>query len=44
MSKTLHMKQGHSKVLAKNSTTPYFSVNCPCDQPIITGHWFADYI
>lgn len=38
------MKQGHGKVLAKNSTYPYFSVNCPCQEPILTGHWFADYI
>lgn len=38
------MKQGHGKVLAKNSTYPYFSVNCPCQQPILTGHWFIDYI
>lgn len=38
------MKQGHGKVLAKNSTYPYFSVNCPCQQPILTGKWFADYI
>lgn len=44
MSKKLHRKAGHIKVLAKNGLNPYFSVNCPCDQPLLTGHYFINYI
>ena len=38
------MKAGHLKVLAKDSTSPYFSINCPCQPQVLTGHYFADYV
>lgn len=42
MNKTIHINPGHAKVLAKNGTAPYFSVNCPCQESTLTGKWFVD--
>ena len=43
MSRKLYLKKNVLKVLA-NGTSPYYCQTCPCQQPIPTGHFFADYI
>lgn len=44
MNEKLYLKNGQLKVLTVDGTHPMYSDHCCCQEPILTGKWFADFV